>query len=552
MSSCLRTTHAALRHPARLVVLAFMMPYGAAAASQLRDATHYGPIIAAPDLGWGLRPEHRRSHLPRFPTEVAAPKALEPILPEAATAPGIHGDAEAAHGSTSEAAILKGAAHGPDREKPHAKFEPQPLVDTFLIVYWGVVLVVCVASWFLLKMQHVDARALAEGGAYHDSAGGSAWKWHSLQRKTTASHIDEQKEFTASGAGRHTGEPLSKCNGVYHWSGQHNGKTKYENHEGAIVFFDQEWKMNYCDDTNTCCFASGVQSGWEPPYKTWTTTFEDRESVHIEDVKLDTTHLPENMWTLCLIAALSQAKIPGSSKKNAVLLRANIVAAICIVMAFIQMAALFLIIHDIDPNSDPVTTDPSSPFGSPMSVNSMKVIMTLLLAIALVSEAGQCKATFQAGLEVYGCRLGSSRWLPLAMISIQYLVGIAVVWAGCCAILSFQSVPDIIYSSMAITCISNVDEFFYGAFEEATGLDADFHVMKRLILDNGDDTSATLRDHKNSVRPLPFTYHFFSKLCLFFPMVFAGAVFGRAWYTGHMPSERVTMMTSGALSWVIN
>jgi len=546
-SSCLRTKHPALRLSANFL-LTCLLSLGAATASQLRDARQRGPIIEAPNLGWGLHPEHQASHPSRRPTKVSVPEARAPRLHEPAPAP-------ADHGVSSEAAVLTEAADpGHDGEKPQEKpFKPQPLVDEFLIIYWGVVLVLCISAWFVLKMQHVDSKALAEGGSYHDSAGGSAWKWHALQRKTSAQNVEEQKEFTASGAG----DAFKACNGAFYWSGQHNGKTKYINDRGAIVFFDEVWKINYHDDVDSCCFASGVQSGWEPPYKKWTEAYEDGEpvdgeSVYLEDAKLQSAHLPENMWTLCLVAALGQAKMPGSGKKDEVILRASLVAAICIFMAFIQLSALFLIIHDIDPNSDPVTTVPSSPFGSPMSVNSMKVIMTSLLAVALVSEAGQCKATFQVGLEVYGCRLRSSRWLPLAMTSMQYLVGISVVWAGCCAILSFQSVPDIIYSSMAITCISNVDEFFYGAFEEVTGLNADFHVLKRLVSVDDEDTGDSARKHKNSVRPLPLAYHFFSKLGLFFPMVFAGAVFGRGWYTGHMPSERVTTMTSGALSWVIH
>lgn len=450
-------------------------------------------------------------------------------------------------GSSSEGAMLKETARTHKPEKPQLK-EPQPLIDNFLIVYWSVVIIASIASWFVLKAQHVDAKALAEAGSYHESAGASAWKWHAMTRKTTANQLG-QIEFTASGAGSINREPLTNCNGPYEWAGQHNGRTKYANKHDAIVFFDGEWKMNHCDDTSTCCFISGVSSGWEPPYKVWTTAFEDGESVLLEDGKLETTHLPENMWSLCLVAALGQAKLPNSNKKSEVLLRPGVVAVICVFMALIQVGALFLIIHDIDPNSDTITTEPSTPYGSPASVNSIKVIFTLLLAIALVSEAGQVKATFQVGLEVYSCRLRTSRWLPLAMVSMQYLVGIAVVFSGCCAILSFQSVPDIIYSSMAITCISNVDEFFYEAFQEVTGLEADFRVMKRMIGDDVDTDGASARHHKTSVRPLPLAYHFCSKLGLFFPMVFAGCVFGRAWYSGHMPSERITLLTSGTFSW---
>lgn len=560
---CLRATRPVLRLSAGLLFFASMLAPGATTATHLRDAKPHPPIVEAPDLGWGLGHGHHQSRPIHNSKEVAEPKALAPKLnaPERAgrapSAPQVQsGDAEVLRASIGEGAMLKEAADAHDGENPHAEFkEPQPLVDNFLIIYWAGVIVACVAAWFILKIEHVDAKALAEGGAYHETAGSGAWKWHAMQKRGSQANLGAI-EFTASGAGLRGGplsETLTNCNGDYEWSGQHNGRTKYGNHQGAIVFFDQGWKMNHCDDTTSFCFASGSAAGWEPPYKKWTKSIETGETVCLEDGKVQSSHLPENMWSLCLVAALGQAKLPGTNKKAEVFLRANVVAGISIVMAFIQSAALFLIIHDIDPNSDPLTTDPSSPYGSPWSVNTIKVIMTFLLAIALVSEAGQVKATFQVALEVYSSRLRSSRWLPITMISIQYLMGIAVVWAGCCAILSFQSVPDIIYSSMAITCISNVDEFFYEAFQEVTGLDADFRVMKRLEAEDAEDaedSEATQKDHTNSVRPLPFLYHFCSKLGLFFPMVFACAVFGRAWYSGHMPSERVTLFTGGALSWL--
>merc|ERR1719329_574989 len=100
-------------------------------------------------------------------------------------------------------------------------------------------------------------------------------------------------------------------------------------------------------------------------------------------------------------------------------------------MGFIQISALFLMCHDLDPTAKPYTVRPSSPYGSVWTVNSMKVIMTVFMVVALVSEAGQCQKVFCQAMAVHESRHTSPRWVPLVMEVVQYLIAIAVVWAGC-------------------------------------------------------------------------------------------------------------------------
>merc|ERR1719215_795891 len=78
--------------------------------------------------------------------------------------------------------------------------------------------------------------------------------------------------------------------------------------------------------------------------------------------------LPHNTWALILIATVGQAKFSNGRP-----IPAWIVCVIAVFMGTIQMAALFLMCHDLDPTAEPLTVRPSTPYGSVWTVNSMKV-----------------------------------------------------------------------------------------------------------------------------------------------------------------------------------
>lgn len=260
-----------------------------------------------------------------------------------------------------------------------------------------------------------------------------------------------------------------------------------------------------------------------------------------DDDEEEGVDLPENTWALILIASIGQAKFPGGSN-----MPAWFVSVIAVFMGSIQLAALFLMCHDLDPTSEPYTVKPSTPYGSIWTVNSMKVIMTVFMVVALVSEAGQCNQVFCQAMAVHEKRLISPRWVPLVMEVIQYTIAIAVVWAGVSVILSFQAVPDIIYSSMSIMCISNVDEMFFEGMNAVLGIDANFTVKPSAMKKDSVYTSIRKGSADEEMKAkgdfhyeLSDTFNFVMKFLLAFPVLLGVFLFMRAWYTGIMPTDRI-------------
>jgi len=232
--------------------------------------------------------------------------------------------------------------------------------------------------------------------------------------------------------------------------------------------------------------------------------------------------LDQNMWALILVAAVGRAKFESTGAP----ISTWVIVLVSIFMGSIQLTALFLMIHDLDPNADPFTVKPSTPFGSPWTVNSMKVIMTIFMVIALVGEAGQCQKVFEIGLAIKEQHFVTSRWVPLGMELFQYVIALCVTWSGVAVILSFQSVPDIIYSSMSIMCISGVDEMFYECFDSVFGLDAKFDIKKDELDQHWLDS-------------VPGWLTALMKFLLAFPMLLGIFCLVRAWHSGCMPTDRV-------------
>lgn len=264
---------------------------------------------------------------------------------------------------------------------------------------------------------------------------------------------------------------------------------------------------------------------------------EDEEEEEDDD---EGDEMPHNTWALILIASIGQAKFSNGRP-----IPAWLVCIIAVFMGTIQMAALFLMCHDLDPTSEPLTVQPSTPYGSVWSVNSMKVIMTIFMVVALVSEAGQCQKVFCQAMAVHESRLTAPRWVPMVMEMMQYLIAIAVVWAGVSVILSFQAVPDIIYSSMSIMCISNVDEMFFECMDAVLGIDADFVVKQCtcpppiIKYKKGSAEDMAIKADGDFHYELPGYVNFVMKFLLAFPVLFGVFLFLRAWYTGFMPTDRI-------------
>jgi len=57
--------------------------------------------------------------------------------------------------------------------------------------------------------------------------------------------------------------------GRYRRVGELNWKPKYQNERGAVIFFDEYWKMNTKDDTMHWCYEVREADGEQPPAQTW-------------------------------------------------------------------------------------------------------------------------------------------------------------------------------------------------------------------------------------------------------------------------------------------
>lgn len=261
------------------------------------------------------------------------------------------------------------------------------------------------------------------------------------------------------------------------------------------------------------------------------TTDEEEEEVENEEVEL-----PNNMWSLNLVAAIGQAKFSNDRK-----VPVSLVALISCSMGAIQLLALFLIVHDIDPNATPVTSVPSSAWvKDSWTVNSMKWIMAGFLCVLLVNEVGQCKMVVNTALRVNHDRLEVTRVLPMVVVTFQYLIALVVVWASISAVLSFQSVPDAVYSSMSITFIIGVDEAMFEFLSLIFDIDADFTILHKTssgAMEKGElDKHQMLHKHQVYLSML-------LKGLIVYPLFLGTFLIGRAFYTNVMPHDRVASAT---------
>eukprot|EP00405_Crypthecodinium_cohnii_P014091 CAMPEP_0206458584 /NCGR_PEP_ID=MMETSP0324_2-20121206/23658_1 /ASSEMBLY_ACC=CAM_ASM_000836 /TAXON_ID=2866 /ORGANISM="Crypthecodinium cohnii, Strain Seligo" /LENGTH=448 /DNA_ID=CAMNT_0053929953 /DNA_START=208 /DNA_END=1554 /DNA_ORIENTATION=- len=221
----------------------------------------------------------------------------------------------------------------------------------------------------------------------------------------------------------------------------------------------------------------------------FTETGEAFRPSHINgtDSGMPETVLPENLWALNLAAAVGQVAVKGKP------LPCWVVAALSIFMSCLQCLALFLVVHDLNPRAVPVTEYPSTPWiHSGWSVNTMKWMMVLFLSFILVHEAGDCRMNLEGTLLTNTSRFLLPKYLVFAISALQLVVVFLIIYCGVSAVLSFQAVPDILYSSMSVTFIAGVDESFYALLQTLLDVEADFTIV------HGKPASGTLSHRRRS------------------------------------------------------
>jgi len=225
-----------------------------------------------------------------------------------------------------------------------------------------------------------------------------------------------------------------------------------------------------------------------------------------------TKDLAPNVWALNLVASHGKAL-----DRHGNMLSPKLVFFAGFIMGIIQLLTLFLVVYDIDPSASPYTETPNSPWKtSPLTVNTMKVVMVFFLGMYVVSEAADAYDNYVLGVALKPEVLHIHRFFVLFIPFFHYFITLSVILAGVSVVLSCQDVPNILYNSMAILFITRVDELFWGFFERTFDIDAEWRV------------NINESDHAEVVM--------IKKCIIMFPMLWGFCLLGRAWYRDQMPA----------------
>jgi len=292
----------------------------------------------------------------------------------------------------------------------------------------------------------------------------------------------------------------------------------------------------------------------------------------------DRNSLYENIWALVLVASVGKAHVASQVTEAKQRIPVWIVGLIVTVLFGLQISAVILIVGSINPNADPLTKKPASPWlqhTEGHTVNAMKVIMTIFLGASQIGEISQCRRLALVSWNVKSNQLLVSRWVPMISALMQYAVALSVVWSGVVVILSFATCLDIVYSSMSVVFITSGDEMFFDMVEEVCDVESDFDVLdshhhgtravhQRRVntampihaRDHGPEQSETEQSEytERTDRSLnssrtdgssqaewdePMWLRILLKVLTIFPMVWAFGIMSRAMYTGIMPLHRL-------------
>lgn len=231
--------------------------------------------------------------------------------------------------------------------------------------------------------------------------------------------------------------------------------------------------------------------------------------------------LASSMWSLNLVAAMGKARYPNGAPIHTML-----VLTVSLLMAMLQVFALFLVVDSVDPHAPPITTVPATPWKTPQhawTVNSMKWVMVTFLGMTVVAEAGDAHKVFANAFMIDESRLRSWRGIPLMTSVLHYVINIGVVIAGVSVVLCCQDVPSILYNSLAITFINKFDDTTLEFFDKVCGIDVDLEIAHEKW-----DAPAWLEIVERFVLLLPFLWAFF--------------LIGRSWCTNQLPSELIAWL----------
>jgi len=195
-------------------------------------------------------------------------------------------------------------------------------------------------------------------------------------------------------------------------------------------------------------------------------------------------------------------------------------------MGLMQLSALAFILEGINPNASPWTTTPSAHWvESGTSVNCMKFIMVSFLGLSVTTEAcGAYRNWVSAAHNVSGEEDSLISIFAVLVPCFHYLITLGTILGGVAVVLSCQQTPSILYNSLAILFITQVDEVVYKYCTEMFGLTVDW-VIPAPAWDILEWKSQLLR-----------------QFVVALPMIWGYALLGRAWYTNMMPLSALISM----------
>jgi len=224
------------------------------------------------------------------------------------------------------------------------------------------------------------------------------------------------------------------------------------------------------------------------------------ENLHDSD---ETVDLHETIWALILVAAAGQARFSNGWKVPVV-----VVAILALAIGALQVVILWILVNDIDMNTKPISDH--------ATVNVMKWCMVLVICMSVVGDLEECKLIVLAIFKIDIRKLSVGRWLPAFVAFWQYAISVYVVRAGCQVVLSFDRAPDIVYSSLAVTFLTHIDNLAFNFVDTVLNLEVD------LKIDMG------------NMKPLPKLFTSTVMFAGFFPMLLAGFLTSRAFLTNEM------------------
>lgn len=231
--------------------------------------------------------------------------------------------------------------------------------------------------------------------------------------------------------------------------------------------------------------------------------------------------LDADFWSLCLLSAYGRVH-DGNGRKA----RPSLLYLIACCLGMLQLCALALVLIGINPNASPWTTTPSASWSeSAKSVNCMKFIMVLFQSLSLTTEACGAYKNFLSAVYFNAEETGSRPTILTAIIPcFHYFVTLGTVVGGVSVVLSCQQVPSVLYNSLAILFITQMDEVMFRFCKEMCGLEVDWEIPV---------SESEAPGWKSRV---------LRQILVAFPMIFGFGLLGRAWYTNTMPVTTVVIM----------